>query len=212
MAPSGHPSRSAATDGDPPVETSGAANREARQQGLVGQRAARQHSSEASLVGRQQPASSTLAHPEEWTADGFGGSGWMVGCLGAAPERGRQGVLFAGEYDDSGWGVSDGREAEAGLAHHPNRNRTTQMPHLGYRPTQPHHAILTTGHSLSTWCPREILGTGVFGQCFTHRKQASASDHSPKPLHRTTNPPTLPNSKFKYPNFGSSTVPHNKCT
>ena len=72
--------------------------------------------------------------------------------------------------------------------HNPNHNRTTQMPHLGYRPTTPQHANVTPGHSLSTWCPREILGTGVFGQCFTHRKQASVSDQS-LPTAPQTHPP-----------------------
>lgn len=159
-------------DGDPPVETSGAANREARQhgstaarqRGLVGQQAAgrseaaRQHGplgcgSSAQLAVATQPARAaskvrTGPPSEEWTVDGIGGSGSMVGCLVAAPERGCQGILFGGEYDDSGWGVLDGREAGSRigppLAHHrqhnTNHNRTTQMPHLGYRPTQPHHA------------------------------------------------------------------------
>ena len=150
-------------DGDPPVETSGAANREARQQatrqrGLVGQQAAaRQHGPlgwfASTARSRQQPARSaskvrTGPPSEEWTVDGIGGSGSMVGCLGAAPERGRQGILFGGEYDDRGWGVLYGWRAGSRigppLAHHrqhnTNTNRTTQMPHLGYRPTQPHHA------------------------------------------------------------------------
>ena len=156
-------------DGDPPVETSGAANREARQQaarqrGLVDQQAAaRRRGNEAARPplgcsistarSRQQPARSaskvrTGPPSEEWTVDGIGGSGSVVGCLGAAPERGCQGILFGGEYDDSGWGVLDGWRAGSRIGppltihrqHNTNTNRTTQMPHLGYRPTQPHHA------------------------------------------------------------------------
>ena len=146
-------------DGDPPVETSGAANREARQHGseeagseawLVSEEAARQQAaarqpgwSISTTRGRPpsqqgQPASSGLARPQRirrrngWW-DGIVGSGSVAGCLVAAPERVRQGISFGGEYDDRGWWVLDGWRQAAGLAHNRtatgNTTPTTTAPH-----------------------------------------------------------------------------------
>ena len=181
-------------DGDPPVGTSGAANREARQHGseeagseawLVSEEAARQQAaarqpgwSISTTRGRPpsqqgQPASSGLARPQRirrrngWW-DGIGGSGSVAGCLVAAPERGCQGILFGGEYDDRGWGgwMAGGRQQDWPTTAPPPATQHQPQPHhtnapLGgsTNPTAP--CILSTGHSPSTWCPREILGTGV---------------------------------------------------
>lgn len=117
---------------------------------MVGQRgssmaAARPHpwvarSARLAVASSQQgqPARSGLAHPPRirrrngWW-DGIVGSGSVAGCLVAAPERGCQGVLFGGEYDDRGWGVLDGWRQAAGLAHNRtatgNTTPTTTAPH-----------------------------------------------------------------------------------
>lgn len=114
---------------------------------------------------------------------------------------------------DGGFWMAGGQAA--GLAHHWPTTGNTTAPHKcptwgidqPNRTTHPHHRSLALN-----MVPKGDPRDRGFRTVFTHRKQASASDHPPKPLHRTTNPPTLPNLKFKYPNFGSSTVPHHKDT
>lgn len=174
----------------------------------------------------------------------------MVGRLNGAQERGCQGVLFAGEYDDSGWGVSDGGEAEAGLDHPwPTTSTTTPTTTAPHKcPTwgidQPHHNMPSsppvtrsqhgaqgrssgqgflnsvspignkrarvTNHFLRKLPESRRRSRVVYRACDASQKTMKASRRIPH--NRTTNPPTLPNLKFKYPNFGSSTVPHHKCT
>ena len=209
-------------DGDPPVETSGAANREARQHGseeagneawLVSEEAARQQHgpplgcSISTTRGRPpsqqgQPARSGLAHPPRirrrngWW-DGIVGSGSVAGCLVAAPERGCQGVLFGGEYDDRGRGVLDDWRARGRigppLAHHrqhnTNHNRTTQMPHLGDRPTQPHHASSPPVTRPQHGAQGRSSGQGFEEQCLPIGNKRARVTTLPN---RTTAPQTHP--------------------
>lgn len=165
----------------------------------------RQHGSEAAgqpgwsirTARSRLPASKgrTGLPSEEWTVDGIGGSGSVAGCLGAAPERGCQGILFGGEYDDSGWGVLDGWRAGSRIGPPPPpQTQTTTAPHKcptwgidqTNRTMHPHPRSLALN-----MVPKGDPRDRGFRTVFTHRKQESASDHPPQttpPHHKPTHP------------------------
>ena len=191
---------------------------------MVGQQAARQQAAQQhglpGLLDQHgsrsptHPARSGLARPQRngrWM-----GSVGLVRWWDASVLR-RKGCAkafcFAGSMMTADGGFWMVERQAAGLAHHrPTTGNTTPTPTAPHKcPTwgidQPNRTMHPLHRSLAlNMVPKGDPRDRGFRTVFTHRKQASASDHSPKPLHRTTNPPTLPNLKFKYPNFGSSTV------
>lgn len=180
-------------DGDPPVETSGAANREARQHGSeeagneawrVSEEAAwQQHGPTPGLLdqhGSQSPAASKVSQQgQDWpTLRGSGGG--MDGGMGLwglvrwrdalllRRKGGAKAFCLAGSMmtADGGFWMAGGRQQDWPTTAPPPATQHQPQPHhtnapLGgsTNPTAP--CILSTGHSPSTWCPREILGTGV---------------------------------------------------
>ncbi len=199
-------------DGDPPVETSGAANREARQRGLVGQRGS--STAAGSAATRRPPwvarsARLAVAHPASKLRTGPPSqrNGRWMGSVGLVRWQdalllrrkwGAKAFCLAGSMmtADGGFWMAGGQEAR--LAHHwpttSNTTPTTTAPHKC--PTwgidQPNRTMHPLHRSLAlNMVPKGDPRDRGFRTVFTHRKQASASDHTPQtapPHHKPTHP------------------------